>query len=142
MSVPEVRPAHALLACVTDPSQIGWNIQAIAFADLRGEGNTFRIMLVLERYFFFFFFYVALRPQRPSGLLGTGGHLWHLVFPTAPVLGMSTSSVQCCFTSTEAIRTLRDGEPSSSISTFTQLLRSEGRKWLFYLSNRTEKEQW
>ena len=57
MSVPVVRPAHALLACVTDPSQIGWNIQAIAFADLRGEGNTFRIMLVLERYSIFYFLF-------------------------------------------------------------------------------------
>ena len=30
--------------------------------------------------------------------------------------------VQCCFTSTETIRTIRDGDPSTS--TFTQLLMS------------------
>ena len=30
--------------------------------------------------------------------------------------------VQCCFTSTETVRTVRDGEPRTSTSTFTQLL--------------------
>ena len=33
--------------------------------------------------------------------------------------------VQCCFTSTETIRTIRDGEPRSATSTFTQLLSSD-----------------
>ena len=32
------------------------------------------------------------------------------------------SLVQCCFTYTEKIRTVRDGEPRTSTSTFTQLL--------------------
>ena len=32
--------------------------------------------------------------------------------------------VQCCFTSTETIRTIRDGEPRVATSTFTQLLNS------------------
>ena len=32
----------------------------------------------------------------------------------------------CCFTSTEARRTVRDGEPRTVTSTFTQLLSSEG----------------
>ena len=32
------------------------------------------------------------------------------------------SFVQCCFTYTETIRTVRDGEPRTSTSTFTQLL--------------------
>ena len=32
--------------------------------------------------------------------------------------------VQCCFTSTGTIRTLRDGEPRTATSTFTQLLSS------------------
>ena len=34
------------------------------------------------------------------------------------------SFVQCSFTSTETIRTIRDGEPRTSTSTFTQLLSS------------------
>ena len=34
-------------------------------------------------------------------------------------------TVQCCFTSTETIRTIRDGEPRTATSTFTQLLSSE-----------------
>ena len=33
-----------------------------------------------------------------------------------------TVQVQCCFTSTETIRTIRDGEPRTATSTFTQLL--------------------
>ena len=32
--------------------------------------------------------------------------------------------VQCCFTSTETIRLIRDGEPRTDTSTFTQLLNS------------------
>ena len=32
--------------------------------------------------------------------------------------------VQCCFTSTETIRTIRDAEPRTSTSTVTQLLSS------------------
>ena len=36
-------------------------------------------------------------------------------------------TVQCCFTSTETIRTIRDGEPRTATSTFTQLLSSEGQ---------------
>ena len=35
------------------------------------------------------------------------------------------ATVQCCFTSTETIRTIRDGEPRTATSTFTQLLTSE-----------------
>ena len=31
-------------------------------------------------------------------------------------------NIQCCFTSTETVRTIRDGEPRTSASTFTQLL--------------------
>ena len=34
------------------------------------------------------------------------------------------SSVQCCFTSTECVRTIRGGEPRTSTLTFTQLLSS------------------
>ena len=34
--------------------------------------------------------------------------------------------VQCCFTSTETIRTIREEEPRSATSTFTQLLSSAG----------------
>ena len=42
------------------------------------------------------------------------------------IIGPWTSKqVQCCFTSTETVRTIRDGEPSTATSTFTQLLSSE-----------------
>ena len=34
-------------------------------------------------------------------------------------------TVQCCFTSTETLRTIRDGEPRTATSTFTQLLSSD-----------------
>ena len=34
------------------------------------------------------------------------------------------TSVQCCFTSTETVRTIRDGEPRTATSTSTQLLSS------------------
>ena len=34
--------------------------------------------------------------------------------------------VQCCFASTETIRTIREGEPRTATSTFTQLLSSDG----------------
>ena len=40
------------------------------------------------------------------------------------VLQDYSSSVQCCFTSTETIRTISDGEPRTATSTFTQLLSS------------------
>ena len=33
--------------------------------------------------------------------------------------------VQCCFTSTETVRTTRDGEPRATTSSFTQLLRPD-----------------
>ena len=38
------------------------------------------------------------------------------------------NQVQCCFTSTETIRTIRDGEPRTATSTFTQLLLSDPEK--------------
>ena len=31
---------------------------------------------------------------------------------------------QCCFTSTETVRTIRDGEPRTATSTFTQIMSS------------------
>ena len=37
---------------------------------------------------------------------------------------MVGSSVQCCFTCTETTGTVRDGEPRTATSTFTQLLSS------------------
>jgi len=42
-----------------------------------------------------------------------------------PKSGTCAFQVQCCFTSTETIRTMKDGEPRTAISTFTQLLSSE-----------------
>ena len=38
---------------------------------------------------------------------------------------MRKVQVQCCFTSLETIRTIRDGEPRTATSTFTQLLSSD-----------------
>ena len=70
----------------------------------------------------FFEFSVAPRPQRPYGLSGTGSP------GQRPRLSHSSCSawVQCCFTSTETVRTVRDGEPRTATSTFTQLPNSEG----------------
>ena len=51
------------------------------------------------------------------------------------VLASSTENeklVQCCFTSTETIVTVRDGEPRTAASTFTQLLNSV-RSLLLYV---------
>ena len=50
--------------------------------------------------------------------------------PNALLLGQTSSQhvrhfCWCCFTSTETIRTIRDGEPRTATSTFTQLLSSE-----------------
>ena len=42
-----------------------------------------------------------------------------------PVWLLISCSVQCCFMSTETIRTTRDREPRKAISTFTQLLSSD-----------------
>ena len=36
-----------------------------------------------------------------------------------------SDQVQCCFTSTETMRSVRDGEPRTAILTFTQLLSSD-----------------
>ena len=56
--------------------------------------------------------------------------------------GPSTSwHVEYCFTSTDTVRTVRDGEPMTSTSTFTQLLSSEmntfNRSVLLYASTET-----
>ena len=53
-------------------------------------------------------------PQRPYGLLMT----WSPRRP--PRLSHVQVQVQCCLTSTESIRTVRDGEPRTATSTFTR----------------------
>ena len=53
---------------------------------------------------------VAFHPQRPYGLLGTGSP------------GRPPRLSQCCFTSTEAIRIIGDGEPRMTTASFTMLL--------------------
>ena len=68
-----------------------------------------------------FMFSVTLRPQRPYGLLGTGSSGRP---PLSPWVMLQAVHVQCYFTSTETIRTIRDGEPRTATSTFTQLLNS------------------
>ena len=44
---------------------------------------------------------------------------------TAPDLCVTKIQSQCCFKSTEAVRSIRDGEPRTAMSTFTQLLISD-----------------
>ena len=90
-------------------------------------------------------FRVALRPQRPYGLLGSGGGgggggartatstLTRLL--SSEILNFS---FQCCFTSTETIRIIRDGEPWAATSTFTQLLSSELASLEFSISLRPQ----
>ena len=72
-------------------------------------------------------FSVALRPQKPSGLLGTGS-------PGGPPR-LSHSSwalkFQSRFTSTETIRLIGDGKPRRATSTFSQVLSSDSSRFLF-----------
>ena len=42
---------------------------------------------------------------------------------------MAPVQVQRCFTSTEAVRIIMDGEPGTATSTFTQLLSSDGAEF-------------
>ena len=46
------------------------------------------------------------------------------------LLTVTTLQVQSCFTSTETLRIIRDGEPRTATSTFTQLLSSELRHYV------------
>ena len=41
------------------------------------------------------------------------------------IMARAVVHLQCRFTSTETIRTVRDGEPRTATSTFTQLLSSD-----------------
>ena len=69
-------------------------------------------------------FNVALRLQKPQDVLGTGSP------GRPPRLSHSCWALTVCvhvqfyFTSTETVRTIRDGEPRTATSTFTQLLSS------------------
>ena len=49
---------------------------------------------------------------------------YQLVSNVCIVLGDCAVQVQCCFMSTETVRTIRDREPRTATSTFTQLLSS------------------
>ena len=60
------------------------------------------------------FVHCCFSPQRPYGLLMT----WSPGRP--PRLSHVQVQVQCCLTSTESIRTVRDGEPRMATSTFTR----------------------
>ena len=83
---------------------------------------------------------IALRPQRPYGVLGTetstpsftqllSSVRWYtmLLYVHRDRTESSDSSwfVQCCFTSTETVRTIRNKESRTSTSSLTQLLSSE-----------------
>ena len=84
-----------------------------------------------------FCFSVSLRPQKPSGLLGTGNPGWP---PRLPYSSWTLRArVQCCFTTTETIRPVRDGEPRTATSTFTQLLNSEGPRSVLLYDHRNHK---
>ena len=74
-----------------------------------------------------FKFNVALRLQRPYGLLGTGspGRPPRLSHSSCALIFLHRSFVQCCFTSTETMRSIRDGMPRTATSTLTKLLSSE-----------------
>ena len=67
---------------------------------------------------------VASRPQRPCGLLGTGSPGRPLDFHTASELPTS-SFRNVALTSREKVGNIRDREPRTSTSTFTQLLNSD-----------------
>ena len=53
-----------------------------------------------------------------------GAQNGHLDFHTDPEL-CGGFEFKCCFTSAETVRTIWDGEPRTSTSTFTQLLSAE-----------------
>ena len=86
-------------------------VRTVRDGELRTATSTFTQLLNS-------FFSVALRSQRPYGISGTKRP------STSTFTQLLTSVLQCCFTSTETLRTIRDGEPRTSTSTFTQLLNS------------------
>ena len=66
-----------------------------------------------------------LRPQRPYGLIGTGAQDVHLDFHTTSEAPFDRFKFNFALRSQSPTRTVRDGEPRMSTSTFTQLLSSE-----------------
>ena len=58
-------------------------------------------------------------PGNPAGDINPGPELVTAGSPSI-VCDPQFSSVQCCLTSTETMRTVRDGEPRTATSTFTQ----------------------
>ena len=67
---------------------------------------------------------VALRPQKPQGLLGTWSPRRPPRLSLTRLLISDSPKVQCCFMSTEIMRTIRDVETRTATSTFAQLLNS------------------
>ena len=74
-----------------------------------------------------------LKTAGTSAVLGIVllGSLTQCQNPLHPDLGAevvegATVQIQCCLASTEIIRTIKDWEPRTSTSTFTQLMSSEG----------------
>ena len=59
------------------------------------------------------------------------------------IRSICTSWVQCCFKSTETLRTTRDREPRTATSTFTQLLSSEcsSSKLLYFQTIMTVRDR-
>ena len=53
----------------------------------------------------------------------------HAIQNAYVVAATNTISFQCCFTSTETVRPIRDEEPRTATSTLTQLLISDQHKW-------------
>ena len=74
-------------------------------------------------------------PGRPPWL-SHSFKLWVFIIPNSMfiipnsmfIIPNSMFIIQCCFTSTATVQTLRDGEPRTATSTFTQLLSSEQKQ--------------
>ena len=77
-----------------------------------------------------FFFNVALRPQRPYRLTRTSTSTFTKPLSSADLW----VQVLCCFTSTETTKTVRDVEPWTATSTFTQRLNSLTALFCFFCS--------
>ena len=67
-------------------------------------------------------FNVDLRPQKPQGLLGSGSPGGHLDFHIAPELGVCSMLLYVHGDRTDY--KIRDREPRTATTTFTQLLNS------------------
>ena len=80
-------------------------------------------------------------PATTEGWTYTSCHRWTTMqfagpLGTVPVISMRQQFIQCCFTSTESFRTVRDREPRKATSTFTQLSSSLPNQWVIKFTKR------